>query len=170
MKISIFKFLVRYYGITLNAATECSHTEIKKNFPFIEQCSIEYVEQNQEMVKCGKIIYVEDSYGIIKPYISPLIIMVSDRECDYCIDNKGCDENFFLEQLCDMPTYLIRELLSQYKNKPSFYRVIKKELIARGVYQNKKHKINREIVKMTIEESDLNDKYKRRRKIKYNES
>lgn len=170
MKISIFKFLARYYGIALNAAVNCSHTEVKRNFPFIEVCSIRYVNQNQEMVKNGKIVYVEDTYGAVKPYICPIRIVTSDRNCEYYKDNKEEYEDFFLEQLCDMPTYLIKELLSQYKDKPSFYKVIKRELIARGVYQNKKHKIDRELTKMTIEESDINDKYKRRRKIKCNES
>ena len=57
MKISIFKFLARYYGITLNAATDCSHSEIRKNFSFLETCSMKYASDNQEMVKNGKIIY-----------------------------------------------------------------------------------------------------------------
>ena len=170
MKISIFKFLARYYGITLNAAVDCSHTEVIKNFDFIKVCTMKYAHENQEMVKNGKIIYVEDTFGTIKPYICPERVITTGKECDYFKKKEITDDNFFLEELSDMPTYLIRELLSRYKDKLSFYKILKKELMCRGVYQNKKHKIDKELTKITMEESDLNDKYKRRRKIKYNES
>ena len=74
------------------------------------------------------------------------------------------DDETFLNDLCEIPTYKLRELLSKYKRKVSFYKVIKSELIKRGVYENKKYKLRKEITKM--EESDIHDKYQRRREIK----
>ena len=46
--------------------------------------------------------------------------------------------------------------------------MIKKELIKRGVYENKVHRINKEID--SLKESFKDDKYKRRRKIKCKKS
>ena len=67
-----------------------------------------------------------------------------------------------------MPTYMVGELLSKYKNKPSFYKVIKKELINRGVYKTKKYKLRKEIIELG--KGEENDKYQRRRKIKCKKS
>ena len=78
------------------------------------------------------------------------------------------DDNNILNELEAIPTYKVCELLSKYKKNRTFYRIIKKELINRGIYQNKIHKINKEID--SLRESDDDDKYKRRRKIKCKKS
>ena len=69
-----------------------------------------------------------------------------------------------------MPTYMVGELLSRYKDKPSFYKVIKKELICRGRYENKKYKLRKEIIEIELEEDEYNDKYQRRRRVKCKKS
>ena len=169
MEISIIKFLSKYYGISLDAGFTYSHKEIIKCFKFLEVCSLDYVAKNMELVQRGRIIYVVDSYGKVLPYSCPDIIISSLKENE---DTDICEEDdaFIIDELSDMPTYLVRQLLSKYKDKPSFYKVIRKELVCRGVYQSKKHKIDKEIKKMELEESEFYDKFQRRRKIKYNES
>ena len=172
MTISIFKFLSMYYGVTLDAGIECTHALAKKNFKFIKGCPFKYAEKNPDLVKDGKIIYVVDSHGVILPYICPIRMMIADKECLYTekVEEKPSDDKSILEELADMPTYMVHELLSKYKNVPSFYRVIKKELICRGEYENKKYKLRKEIVEIELEEGEYNDKYQRRRKIKCKKS
>jgi len=170
MVISIFKFLSRYYGITLNAAVQCTHLNAKQNFKFIKSCSTWFASNNQELVNKGKIIYVRDTHGDVKPYFCPSVIISSYEECSYDSESSLSDEFDFdidnvLNRLGNISTYEVRELLGKYKKNNMFYRLIKKELIYRGIYSNKKYKINKEMNK--IMESDYSDQYKRSRKIKY---
>ena len=172
MVISIVKFLAMYYGIVLDAGLEYSHKELKKHFKFLRTCSFKSAANNINLVKTGKLIYVRDSYGVIFPYVCPDIILTNNKECSYTetVEEKSQDDVMILEELADMPTYLVGELLSKYKNKPSFYKVIKKELICRGIYKTKKYKLRKEIIEIELEEGDENDKYQRRREIKYKKS
>ena len=75
-----------------------------------------------------------------------------------------------LDELEELPTYMVGELLSRYKNVPSFYRIIKRELICRGVYDNKKYKLRKETLEIELEGGKKNDKYQRRREIKCKKS
>ena len=168
MAISIFKFLSRYYGISLNAATTCTHMDAKQNFSFIETCSITFAKNNKEMVDKGKIVYVKDTSGVVRPYFTP-----SKSVCMDCIyvrvdEEIEDDDMIILDKLEAIPTYKVCELLSRYKKNRAFYRIIKKELVGRGVYENKIHKISKEIDE--LKESEMDDKYKRRRKIKCKKS
>lgn len=168
MVISIYKFLLTYYGIALDAGTICSHKQLKKEFNFLKGCSFKYANSNLDMVGDGRIIYVSDSFGKIVPYFSPEEIRVSNIDCNYIeIDD---DINVDFGDIGSVPTYVLGKLLSQNKHRPSVYRIIKNELINRGVYQNKIYKIEKEIESISYEESENNDKYKRRRKIKCNQS
>ena len=99
-------------------------------------------------------------------------IITAENECLYTekVIEKPTDDKSILEELADMPTYMVHELLSRYKDKPSFYRVIKKELVGRGVYKNKKYKLRKEIIEIELEEGEYNDKYQRRREIKCKKS
>jgi len=168
MVISIFKFLSRYYGVSLNAASTCTHLDAKQNFSFIEGCSFKFAKENGELVDKGKIVYVRDTNGIVKPYFCPSKSITN--ECIYIgiVEEISCDDKTILEELEAIPTYKVCELLSKYKKNRMFYRIIKKELIRRGIYANKIHKINKEID--SLKESDDDDKYKRRRKIKCKKS
>ena len=166
MEISVFKFLERYYGITLDMACRWSHNQIQEKFIFLKSCSYEYVCCHQELVSTGKIIGVYDSNNIIKYYIPPKEII----KLNVIIDKFGNPPNDMniLNELDNIPTYKVRELLSIYKDSKSFYRLIKKELIKRGIYNNKRYKLDKEI--NILEESEYNDKYQRRRKIKCKKS
>ena len=170
MVISIFKFLAIYYGINLDAGMNYSHKLMKKEFKFLKRCSFKYANNNQELLNDGKIIYVKDTYDEIIPYICPNKIECSNKECSYTkkvINHDEVSKKEIIEELDKLPNYIVHELLSKYKNKPSFYKIIKKELIARGIYENKKYKLEKEI---NLEEGDFDDKYQRRRKIKYKKS
>ena len=168
MVISICKFLSMYYGISLDASLDYSHKLLKKHFKFLRTCSFDFAVENIDLVKSGKLIYVADSYGNVYPYICPEKILISLNQCSYTVSAplKKEDDNI-LDDLSELPTYLVHELLSKYKNKPSFYRLIKRELTKRGVYENKKYKLKKEINRIGLEESEYNDKYQRRREIKY---
>ena len=169
MVISIYKFLSEYYGIILDAGIKCTHTIAKKNFRFLKGCPFKYAERNVDLVKTGKIIYVADSSGLIYPYICPNIIKTINRTCDYTAKPKESnDSDNLLDRLESLPTYIVHELLSKYKDRPSFYRIIKKELINRGVYEDKKYKLRKE--NLEIDSGEDNDKYQRRRKIKCKKS
>ncbi len=173
MVISIFKFMAEYYGVTLDAGMELTHTVAKKNFKFLKGCPFRYANSNPELIKTGKIVYVSDSHGVILPYICPNKILVATGECSYTekVEKKPLvNDKSILEDLCDMPTYMVGELLSKYKDMPSFYKVIKKELICRGIYKTKKYKLRREIIEIELEEGVCNDKYQRRREIKCKKS
>ena len=118
-------------------------------------------------------MYIRDSHGIIYPYICPDVIRTIVKDCEYTEEEKVdsfCDDKSILDELDELPTYMVHELLSKYKDKPSFYKLIKKELICRGEYKNKIYKLRKEIVEIELEKGDRNDKYQRRRKIKCKES
>ena len=176
MVISLFKFLNEYYGVTLDAGMELTHTLAKKSFKFLKGCSFKFALKNPDLVKCGRIIYVRDVHGVIFPYICPDKIKAAVSECTYTetidkVDKEELsDDRTILEELADMPTYMVGELLSKYKDKPSFYKVIKKELICRGTYETKKYKLRKEIIEIELEEGEFNDKYQRRREIKCKKS
>ncbi len=170
MVISIFKYLSSYYGINLDAGLDYSHKIIKKEFKFLKRCSFKYAYSNQELLKNGKIIYVKDTHDEIIPYICPNKIVSSNKECIYTkkeMKDKKINKEEIIKDLSNLPNYLVHELLSKYKDKPSFYKIIKKELISRGIYENKKYRIKKEI---DLEEGDFDDKYQRRRKIKCKKS
>ena len=173
MVISIFKFLWEYYGITLDAGSELTHKDAKRNFRFLKGCPFKYASKNPDLVKSGKIVYVSDSHGIIFPYIAPEKAKVAITECTFTEstgDEETVDDVSILDELAEMPTYMVGELLSKYKDKPSFYKVIKRELICRGRYENKKYKLRKEIIEIELEEDEFNDKYQRRRRIKCKKS
>ena len=166
--ISIHKFLSRYYGMSISMEDNFSHKEIKKRFRFLKRCSFKYANLNPNLVSTGKIIYVFDTYGESIPYICPEIAVSSLDTCGTVISVSEIDnDDLFIDEILELPTYLLKEFLAKYKNKPSFYKLIKKELTSRGLYENKKYKLDKEKQKCELEESELTDKYQRRQKIKY---
>lgn len=185
MKISINKFLLCYYGIKLDLNVKYSHKELKK-FLFLKRCSFEFAADNSKLVNCGKIIFVSDSYGDVIPYIVDDEIistynLINESEFDERIraddnlNNSKINNNNIKEELkkiltniSKISTYDVRKLLSKYKDVPSIYRLLKRELKKRGVYDNKIYKLDKELIK--VEEKEKNDKYKRRQRIKRNES
>ncbi len=173
MVMSIFKFLQGYYGVALDAGVDLTHTVAKRNFKFLKGCPYKYAAHNPELVKNGKIVYIKDSHGTVYPYICPDIIKTTNNTCTYTEDKENNifkDDKTILEELDELPTYMVRELLSKYKDRPSFYRLIKSELIYRGVYKNKAYKLQRELIEIGLEEGGKNDKYQRRREIKRKKS
>ena len=137
MVISVVKFMLDYYGIRLNAGDVYSHRTLKKEFKFLKRCSFSYADSNRDLVGNGDIIFVRDSFDVIFPYKRPKKIKTCNKGCDYVVKEEDCDEEIdksILEELFEMPTYVVHELLSRYKNKPSFYKVIKAELVSRGEY------------------------------------
>ena len=173
MVMSIFKFLKGYYGVALDAGTDLTHSEAKKNFRFLKGCPFKYAESNPELVQNGRIVYIKDSHGIIYPYICPETIKNVSIDCGYTEAECACkldDDRTLIEEIDELPTYLIHELLSKYKNKPSFYRLIKRELICRGEYNKKTYKLRKETIEIKLEEGEYNDKYQRRREIKCKKS
>ena len=172
MVISIFKFLREYYGVTLDAGSQLTHAVAKKNFK-LRGCPFWYAKANPDLIKNGKIIYVSDSLGVIFPYMCPEKIQVAVSECTFTetvSEEEILDDRTILDDLADMPTYMVGEILSKYKDKPSFYKIIKKELTCRGRYENKKYKLRKEIIEIELEEGEYNDKYQRRREIKCKKS
>ena len=164
MVISIIKFMLDYYGVPLNTKYKYSHKELKKEFEGIIGCTFEYADEHPDLVKAGKILYVKDSYGKVLPYISPAKRIVSDVECEFIFDEHESSNIDILDEMYDMPDYMLGELLSKYKRNPSIYKLIKKELISRGIYANKIYKCAREI----DEDEEYSDKLTRRSKIRIN--
>ena len=162
MVISIVRFMSEYYGISLDAGYKYSHRIIKKAFRELEGCSFKYADANPELVSSGKIVYVKDGYDEVFPYICPSERFISGKKCDFTPKEEIVPEIDVLSKISEMPTYKVRELLSRYKDKPSFYKIIKLELIDRGVYSDKRHKS----LKENIAISDVNDKFSRRGKIR----
>ena len=170
MVISIFKFLKGYYGVALDAGVELTHATAKRNFQFLKGCPFKYAESNPELVKNGHIIYIKDTHGVVYPYICPEVVKNTIRDCEYTESLETPCDKPLLEEIDELPTYLVHELLSKYKDKPSFYRLIKKELICRGEYSKKEYKLRKEIKEIELEEGEYNDKYQRRREIKCKKS
>lgn len=161
MVISIVRFMSEYYGISLDAGYAYSHKVLKKTFRELKRCSFKYADSNPELVGSGEIIYVKDSYGQVLPYICPKQALISRDECKYTDVKHENDDTEVLDELVGIPTYVLGELLSKYKNKPSFYKLIKSELVSRGVYLDKIYRCARE-----LNDESHNDKFIRRRKIK----
>lgn len=165
MIISIVSFMYDYYGITLDAGYKYSHKMLKKAFNELRRCSFRYADENPELVGSGKIVYVKDDYGKTLPYVCPCQTLISSKEyeeCGFTCFEKVNKNEGILEELLDMPTYMVGELLSKYKYKPSFYKLIKTELVSRGVYDNKIYRCIKEI----DEFPEINDKLIRRREIR----
>lgn len=164
MVISIVSFMYDYYGITLDAGYKYSHKMVKKAFNELRRCSFRYADENPELVGSGKIVYVKDDYEKTLPYVCPCQTLISNKvyeECGFtCFEMANKNEDI-LEELLDMPTYMLGELLSKYKSKPSFYKMIKAELVSRGVYDDKIYKCAKELEEVV----DVDDKFIRRRKI-----
>ena len=175
MEISLIKFLSRFYGINLDAGCKYSHADIKKNFEFVKRCSYQHADKNSDMVFEGEIIYVRDSYNLVVPYVCPSEVMIASEDCLCTKENFSEDSiSSIMDLLCSyiecLSDYELFNLMHKYKFKPSIYRLIKKELIKRGVYDNKIYKINKEVVDSELKECDFDDKYQRRRKIKRKKS
>ena len=168
MTITIFKFLSRYYGVPVNEHTYLTHKLAKRKYQFLKRCSFEHARTNPKLVSTGKIIYVTDSTKEAIPYICPKVIDTYGADCEYTSRKKKQRQRIVLEELGDMPTHVLRELLSEYKYQLLFYTSIKEELMRRGVYENKKYKLRKE--NLELEEGGCNDKYQRRREIKCKKS
>lgn len=164
MIISIVRFMMEYYGVCLNAGCRYSHKKIKKVFSGVRGCSFSYVEGHPDEVKAGKIIYVKDGYGEVLPYYSPNEPIIANEECDFVHLQKGRPNRGILNELSELPTYVLGELLSKYKRKPAIYKIVKEELISRGVYDEKIFKCSREL----DVDTQVNDKLMRRRRIRLN--
>ena len=168
MVISIFKFLSRYYGIRLDVNVRCTHVDIRHSFSFLEVCNMVYANSHPELVSKGKILYVRDTIGEINAYFQPSKIVCLNDEINNDKKNYNDIDYNLLDNLNAIPTYILRELLSRYKDSCLFYRMIKKELIKRGIYDCKRYKLIKELEK--LRESDCGDKYQRRRQIKCKKS
>ena len=119
------------------------HASVIQNFKFLNPCSFKYANSHQDLINEGKIIYVSDTSGRVLAYICPTNKL--SNECTYCKNIDDCDNNTdILNDIGCLPTYVLGELLSRYKRKPSIYKMIKRELIKRGVYDNKRYKIESE--------------------------
>lgn len=158
MKISIKDFISLYYGISLDANSKYSHDVIIKAFNGLKRCSFDFAEKNPELVNSGKIIYVVDDYDKTYPYICPKQILISVG-C-YCSSVKKKDSNLdnceiSRDIIRKVPTYVLHELLSVYKNRPSIYRIIRQELVCRGEYANKVYKIKKVIIEMEEYDDDI---------------
>ena len=162
MVISIVRFMSEYYGIALDAGYRYSHRKIKKTFKELKGCSFEYADDNPELVSSGKIVYVRDGYDRVFPYVCPNEKFISVKQCEFTSKEELAPEIDILSEISEMPTYMVRELLSKYKDKPSFYKIIKLELIERGVYSDKRHKSLKENSAI----ADVDDKISRRGKIR----
>ena len=140
----------------------------------LTSCSFDYVNKNYELVERGKIVLVSDSFDITLPYKVPEKVLVCDTTCVVTMDKvrttADVDLLHNLDKLDRISTYQLRKLLSEFKTIVGVYRCIKRELIRRGVYQNKRYKLAKERLKIEEKEKDENDKYKRKRKVKYKKS
>ena len=169
MIMSIFEFLEDYYGEQLDPRTYINHKTARRKYKLMA-CGVKYAKNHFDLIKCGKIVYVRDTYGIIFPYFNPKAEEMTD-EC--ILTEEEIEEikmindyaNVF-EMLPSMSTYELGELLSEYKYVPSVSRMIKRELAVRGKYDTKIYKLRKESDKNEVEESDFYDKYQRRQKIK----
>ncbi len=163
MVISIVRFMSDYYGVALDAGHRYSHKKLKKMFKQLKSCSFKYADSNPELVGCGKIVYVRDGYGEVFPYVCPKKVLISDKECDFTLNDNGKNRSDILEGLSEMPTYVLRELLGRYKTKPAVYRIIKNELIIRGVYEDKNYKHKKEVERLSVCDVDFKCRIRNRK-------
>ncbi len=177
MVISIFDFLELFYGEKLDSRTYINHKKAKKKY-HLKSCGIKYAKEHLDLIKHRGIVFVSDTYGVVLPYMCPKkdyeksfetsekVSLPELTDEEMATIKKVSDSSFVLENIASMPTYEVGELLSEYKYIPSYARIIKRELIARGVYANKIHKLKKKILEIELEEGEFNDKYQRRQKIR----
>ena len=72
---------------------------------------------------------------------------------DLIVEGSGMDN--ILATLEEIPTYALHELLSLYKKHYSIYRKIKNELISRGEYTKKLYKLQKDVVKVEMDVSEI---------------
>ena len=157
-------------AIDLNLADKYVFSDGKLNATEIDEEDVKKIVENSELKQIS-------SYELEGTKLTVHIGQLS-VEYEVVVFNDVNDDTDLLDDLCDLPTYQLGELLSKYKRKPSFYRLIKKELVKRGVYKNKKYKLDKEIVEMEVDKEFIKkegamtgyDRYTRRREIKRKKS
>lgn len=168
--MTIYKYMERYYGIKLDYRKKYSHKNLKKMFSFLNEYNydLEYSDRENEEVEEVEVIYVVDSYNRWISYLTPAMPL-HGREVivEIPVEKRKIADKEILEDLSNLPTYVLGELLSKYKKKKSFYKIIRRELVQRGRYENKVYKLNKKLGKIKdIDNIEIstNEKYQRKRK------
>lgn len=154
-KMSITKFLSRYYGVNNSNICNLTHQDVKILFPEIKRCSFNYANKNFEEIVKGNIILVEDRRGNIAPYFV--------FQCEYDVyeeifdfDSKENDEKILdvtSEELAEFSKWQLIQSLKECRNCPYMRKKICREMQDRGMKQRDKRR-------------DYNDKYERKQYVK----
>lgn len=168
--MSIYKFVYVYFGVSLPIQLDFTHEDLKRLLG-LTSCSFDYVNKNYELVSRGNIVLVCDSFNVMLPYKVPEKELESGTTCEVVMDEVRTidyvDILNKLDKLDTISTYQLRKLLSEFKSIIGVYRCIRKELVRRGVYQNKRYKLEKERIAIEEKERDGNVKYKRKRRVEY---
>lgn len=78
--IPMASFLYNFCAICDHNVFKVTHYDIKRLFPYLKTCSIEYVCKNYDLVCDGSVILVKDAKNNILPYYNPLR---SDKSYDF---------------------------------------------------------------------------------------
>lgn len=70
--IPMASFLYNFCAICNHNVFKATHYDIKRLFPYLKTCSIEYVCKNYDLVCDGTVILVRDIKNNIIPYYNPL--------------------------------------------------------------------------------------------------
>ena len=156
--INMASFLYNFCAICDSNVFKVTHCDIKKLFPYLKTCSIEYAFKNYDLICDGSIILVKDIKNNILPYYNPLrqekvygdfsfIDELKYEEEKKQIDLSLLDNFSDLEQ---MSFYELIEFYRVYKNakisgKYKACRVLHKEFSSRKISRvRKKEKIYEE--------------------------
>ena len=69
--IPMASFLYNFCAICDHNVFKVTHYDIKRLFPYLKTCSIEYVCKNYDLVCDGSVILVKDAKNNILPYAIP---------------------------------------------------------------------------------------------------
>ena len=141
--ISLVKFLSLYLGITNEALSSMTHSDIKILLPDLKRCSYEYTYGNSALVLRGEIIIVSDAKGIIVPYYKPKEAMKLNEITIFAEKVKKVDRQEDLDYN-EMTDYELKCLLNTSKNGYAVAKKAKEELSSRGVLLNKQKVKRRE--------------------------
>ncbi|MDD5979480.1 MAG: hypothetical protein PUC23_00010 [bacterium] len=136
MTISMAEFLYNYMGIEDSKIFIITHDDIKILLPDLKRYSICNLKKDLSLLYDGDIILVKDPKGNIVPYYNPLryldIIPTDLKEVEKPIKKNSKKE---IKEIDNLTNYELKfEYLATKKNhKYKMCRILKKEILERGI-------------------------------------
>lgn len=139
MIINMADFLYNYLGITQDNIFSITHDDVRILLPDLKRSSFSFIRKNLNEIYNGNIVIVKDPKGEVVPYYNPLRYLDLDIE-DLDILLKPSYQKKEEKSITSLANYELKKeyTYAKRKHKYGMCRILKKEIMARGIKKQPK--------------------------------